>query len=70
MTNLNPPRAVRAVLYLIGTLGVIALQWATAKGYLDGADQTALAAVIALILALATANTIVTPPDDAHHEEL
>lgn len=55
--TLNPPRRVRAVLYLIATFGLIAQQWANDKHWLDSADRTAIAGVLALVMALATANT-------------
>lgn len=55
--KLNPPRRVRALLYLVATFGAPLLVWATAERWLDTPTEVLLGAVLALIGGLAVANT-------------
>jgi hypothetical protein len=61
---LNPPRPVRAVLYLIATLATPTVLWASSTGRIDDALTILLGSYIAIVSALATANTVTTdtPP--------
>lgn len=62
--NLNPPRQVRAILYLIATFGTPVAVWAGAKGWLDEPTAVLSGTLLALIMGLATANTAKTPQDE------
>jgi hypothetical protein len=59
--NLNPPRRIRAALYLLATFGAPVTLWASAEEWLDAPTETLCGAVLALIMGLAVANTATSP---------
>lgn len=56
---INPPQAVRAVLYLIATIATPTVLWASSTGRIDDALTILLGAYISIVSALATANAAV-----------
>lgn len=55
--NLNPPRRVRAVLYLLATFATPTVLWASTEGYLNAATTVLAGSYIAIVSGLAAANT-------------
>ena len=56
--TLNPPRHVRAVLYLIATFATPTVLWASAEGHIGDALTVLLGSYIAIVSGLATVNTV------------
>ena len=59
--NLNPPRRVRAVLYLVATFAAPTVLWASSEGHLSDPLTVLFGAYIAIVTGLATANTAAPP---------
>lgn len=55
--NLNPPRRVRAALYLSATFATPTVLWASTEGYLNAATTVLFGSYIAIVSGLAAANT-------------
>lgn len=65
--NLNPPRRVRAVLYLSATFGTPTVTYFAATDRISDALTVLLTAYIALVMGLATANTVSDDPPATRH---
>ncbi|WP_248582617.1 hypothetical protein [Nocardioides sp. InS609-2] len=55
--NLNPPRRVRAALYIASTFATPTVLWASSTGRIDAALTVLLGSYIAIVSGLAAANT-------------
>lgn len=55
--DLNPPRRVRAVLYLSATFATPTVLWASTEGHIGNALTVLCGSYIAIVMGLATANT-------------
>jgi hypothetical protein len=55
--KLNPPRRVRAVLYLVATFATPTVLWASTEGYIGSALTVLCGSYIAIVAGLAAANT-------------
>lgn len=60
---LNPPKQVRAVLYLIATFATPTVLWASSEGHIGTALTVLCGSYIAIVSGLATANTV-TPEEN------